>query len=40
MVVDYQQYNFFLEFIRTFSVCGFKGIDLNHPLMDELEALM
>jgi DNA-binding CsgD family transcriptional regulator len=40
MATDYQDYNLFFQFIETFLLVGFKGIDPDHPLMLELEEMM
>ncbi len=35
-----QDYSLFFEFIDTFAPIGFKGIDPDHPLMQEFEEMM
>jgi DNA-binding CsgD family transcriptional regulator len=35
-----QDYNLFFKFIDTFMPVGYKGIDLNDPLLQQLEILM
>jgi len=37
---DNPDYNLFFKFIETFLPTGFKGIDPNHPLIQELEQMM
>lgn len=36
---DYQDYSLFHDFIDTFSPISFNGIDVNHPVVLELEKL-
>jgi len=40
MIKDYRQYHLFFEFIETYSVVGFKGIDRNDSLVLALEEMM
>ena len=40
MVAYSQDYDLFLRFIEKFSPTGFKGIDRNDPLIQELEEIM
>ncbi len=35
-----QKYTLFFDFIKTFSPVGFKGIDRDHPLVEDLENMM
>jgi hypothetical protein len=40
MIKDYRQYDLFFEFIETYSLVGFKGINRNDALILSLEELM
>jgi DNA-binding CsgD family transcriptional regulator len=40
MAKDYGLYNLFLEFVKTYSLTGFKGIDRHDPLIMSLEDMM
>jgi DNA-binding CsgD family transcriptional regulator len=40
MISDAHDYRLFFKFINTFSNVGFKGIDRNDSLLQQLEALM
>lgn len=40
MISDARDYRLFFKFINTFSNVGFKGIDRNDSLLQQLEALM
>jgi DNA-binding CsgD family transcriptional regulator len=40
MKPEAQDYSLFFEFVDTFSLTGFNGIDPNHPLLQELEEMM
>ena len=40
MTSEVQDYSVFFEFIDTFAPIGFKGIDPDHSLMQELEKMM
>ena len=40
MAKDYGQYNLFFDFIKTYSLTGFKGIDRHDPLILALEEMM
>jgi DNA-binding CsgD family transcriptional regulator len=40
MTEIHRQYNLFFEFIKAYSIQGFKGIDTNDPLILELEEMM
>jgi DNA-binding CsgD family transcriptional regulator len=40
MIEDYRQYSLFFEFIKTYSLVGFKGIDRHDALILSLEDLM
>lgn len=37
---NFQSYNLFYQFINTYSPFGFRGIDRNSSLMEELEEMM
>lgn len=39
-MTDYQDYNLFLKFIETYASHGFKGIDPEAEIMQDLERLM
>jgi DNA-binding CsgD family transcriptional regulator len=39
-MTDSHNYSLFLKFLDTFLPVGFKGIDLNDPVMQQLEILM
>jgi DNA-binding CsgD family transcriptional regulator len=39
MIKDFGQYNLFLEFVKTYSPVGFKGIDRNDHLILALEEM-
>jgi DNA-binding CsgD family transcriptional regulator len=39
MIIYNQNYSLFFEFIKTFAPTGFKGIDRNHPLVQQLETI-
>jgi len=40
MIKEYGQYSLFFEFIETYSLVGFKGIDRQDPLILSLEEMM
>jgi DNA-binding CsgD family transcriptional regulator len=40
MIKDYRQYDLFFEFIETYSLVGFKGINRHDPLILALEEMM
>jgi DNA-binding CsgD family transcriptional regulator len=40
MIKDHLKYNLFFEFIKTYSLVGFKGIDRQDPLILALEEMM
>ena len=40
MIKDHRQYDLFFEFIETYSLVGFKGINRHDPLVLALEEMM
>jgi len=40
MIVDNHGYSLFFEFIKTYSPGGFKGIDRDLPLLEDLEKML
>jgi len=40
MIKDYRHYNLFFEFIKTYSLSGFKGINRQDALILELEEML
>jgi len=39
-MINYQDYSLFYRFINAFSPVGFKGIDYNDPILQDLELMM